>query len=81
MSALAVLDAAQVLRDYWCKYFASILVTNSVKNVDHVSGPGSTGYKGEDHKLGWRDVYDVTIRWRQISEVNAFLLKSDITAK
>lgn len=35
-----------------------------------VSGArSSAGKAGVEHEFGWRDVYDIAIRWRQFSEV------------
>lgn len=40
-----------------------------VGKLPKVSGAGSSWTAGKDHDFGWRDVYDLVIRWRQISEV------------
>eukprot|EP01126_Amoeba_proteus_P056613 TRINITY_DN7132_c0_g1_i2.p1 TRINITY_DN7132_c0_g1~~TRINITY_DN7132_c0_g1_i2.p1 ORF type:complete len:433 (+),score=77.31 TRINITY_DN7132_c0_g1_i2:2000-3298(+) len=58
MAGLATLEVAQVLYRYW------------YRGIDDVSGPSSSGHKALDHKFGWRDIYDIIVRWRQISEPN-----------
>jgi hypothetical protein len=40
-----------------------------VAGAANVAGKTSSGIK-HDHKFGWRDMYDISVRWRQISEPN-----------
>jgi len=57
MAGLAALEIAQRLRDFWFK---------GVKEE-----PGShSSSTNKNHTFGWRDVYDIVIKWRQISEPN-----------
>jgi len=58
-AGLATIHAAQVLRKYWIQR----------KNV-LVNGKSSTQKDGKDHTFGWRDLYDIIIIWRQVSEPN-----------
>lgn len=41
----------------------------AVKNDGEVSGAESSGSGGKAHTFGWRDIFDIAIRWRQFSEV------------
>jgi tetratricopeptide (TPR) repeat protein len=56
-AGLAALEVAQMLRAY--------LKTGSLT----VDGRASS-YTDQPHALNWRDMFDITVRWRQISEPN-----------
>jgi hypothetical protein len=55
MCGLAVLECAQTLKSVWAAGLA-------------VDGKVSSG-KREPHQFGWRDMFDICVRWRQLSEV------------
>eukprot|EP01126_Amoeba_proteus_P053955 TRINITY_DN6605_c0_g1_i5.p1 TRINITY_DN6605_c0_g1~~TRINITY_DN6605_c0_g1_i5.p1 ORF type:complete len:253 (+),score=45.10 TRINITY_DN6605_c0_g1_i5:101-859(+) len=57
MAGLATVHVAQVLRSYLFQG----------KKME--SGAGSSFTK-QSHQFGWRDVYDIIVKWRQISEPN-----------
>eukprot|EP01126_Amoeba_proteus_P048813 TRINITY_DN5665_c0_g3_i7.p1 TRINITY_DN5665_c0_g3~~TRINITY_DN5665_c0_g3_i7.p1 ORF type:complete len:397 (+),score=66.41 TRINITY_DN5665_c0_g3_i7:136-1326(+) len=57
MAGLAVVQVAQTMRDFW--FHGKITV----------QGSGSSFTKAV-HPFGWRDLYDIIVRWRQISEPN-----------
>eukprot|EP01114_Cavostelium_apophysatum_P012936 TRINITY_DN3022_c0_g1_i3.p1 TRINITY_DN3022_c0_g1~~TRINITY_DN3022_c0_g1_i3.p1 ORF type:complete len:752 (-),score=181.03 TRINITY_DN3022_c0_g1_i3:565-2820(-) len=57
MTGLSMLDLAQRLKELW------------KKNQTTVDGKSSSGSQ-EPHEFGWRDMYDVIIKWRQLSEPN-----------
>jgi hypothetical protein len=56
-AGLAALEVAQMLR----AYFKAGSLT--------VDGRASS-YTDQPHALNWRDMFDITVRWRQISEPN-----------
>lgn len=56
LCGLAVLEMAQILKKYWKKPFK-------------VDGKSSS-YKQSLHEFGWRDLMDITVRWRQHTEPN-----------
>lgn len=68
MAALATLDAAQRLKAFW---------KGERTTVD---GPGSS-LNQKPHPFGWRDVFDVMVRWRQISEPNDAVWWVDLLTK
>eukprot|EP00026_Physarum_polycephalum_P002160 Phypoly_transcript_02165.p1 GENE.Phypoly_transcript_02165~~Phypoly_transcript_02165.p1 ORF type:complete len:924 (+),score=154.83 Phypoly_transcript_02165:113-2884(+) len=60
-AGLAIIEIAQRLRNgIWKK---------TKKNSDLAPGPPSSLSKS-DHKFGWRDLYDIAVKWRQYSEPN-----------
>jgi hypothetical protein len=57
MGGIAAVEMAQVLRD---------VITGKLVQV---SGKSSSGDQ-TPHKFGWRDLFDIPVRWRQYSEPN-----------
>ena len=56
---MSVLELAQTMREVWRVGPKQVLVSGK-------SGSASTSA----HEVGWRDIYDIAIRWRQFSEVS-----------
>jgi len=55
MCGLAVLETAQTLRRLW---------------AERITVPGNTSSGNQAaHPFGWRDMFDISVRWRQLSEV------------
>lgn len=57
MAGLAILDAALQLRRYWAG-----------EQTQVAAGVGSGDPAA--HPFGWRDLFDILVRWRQLSEPN-----------
>jgi hypothetical protein len=57
MCGLAVIELAQRLKDLW------------IRGINQVDGKSSSG-NCHPHEFGWRDLYDILIKWRQYSEPN-----------
>lgn len=76
MFGLASLELAQLVRGHWDSVKAGgagAMVPNSGsstwKSVSGGSkGAGATG--AAEHPVGYRDIFDVAVRWRQLSEPN-----------
>ncbi|KYR01134.1 tetratricopeptide-like helical domain-containing protein (TPR) [Tieghemostelium lacteum] len=55
---LAIIEMAQTLREFW--------KSGGVMEVDGRSSSGQT----TPHQFQWRDLYDIGVKWRQLSEPN-----------
>ena len=58
-SGIAILQMAQVAQSYWnaCKTGEILYTHDNSKSATHIQ-----------HVFGWRDFFDVSVSWRQISE-------------
>eukprot|EP01012_Entosiphon_sulcatum_P042266 TRINITY_DN56241_c0_g1_i1.p1 TRINITY_DN56241_c0_g1~~TRINITY_DN56241_c0_g1_i1.p1 ORF type:complete len:907 (+),score=159.92 TRINITY_DN56241_c0_g1_i1:30-2723(+) len=57
MCGLAVLEMAQQVQRHWAGTLPPV--------------PGSySSMQTEPHEFGWRDLFDIVVRWRQLSEAN-----------
>ncbi|KAM9971524.1 hypothetical protein ACTFIW_011503 [Dictyostelium discoideum] len=59
---LSVIEMAQTLKKLW-------LSGNKKSNVFQMDGKSSS-VSTKKHTFGWRDLYDIGVKWRQISEPN-----------
>eukprot|EP00873_Tetraselmis_striata_P024599 jgi/Tetstr1/444863/TSEL_032705.t1 len=65
MAGLAIIEAAQALRQ--------AIDAHKIGTPLQVSNAGSSGVyedRSGSHEFGWRDMYDILVRWRQLTEPN-----------
>jgi len=60
MGGMGILELAQRLREFW----------GTKKMMNSAESKRSSGLNSIEHTFGWRDMYDVLVKWRQYSEPN-----------
>jgi tetratricopeptide (TPR) repeat protein len=72
MFGIAIVDVAQRLaRHAFARSAAAAASSSSAAASLLLDGRSSSGPShGVEHRFGWRDMYDVSVRWRQLSEPN-----------
>ena len=68
-AGLAILTIAQQLRKHWQK------IRDGPDSKNYLKVPGSASSDGSlsddhDHAFGWRDAFDVAVKWRQLVSAN-----------
>lgn len=76
MFGLASLELAQLVREHWDSIKAGgpgAMVPNAGSSTWQLPSAGENllrGTEAERHPVGYRDLFDVAVRWRQLSEPN-----------
>ena len=71
MAGIAVVEIAQLLSDYWFNSKSDYIVKQKCFTTNN----------GNEHQIGWRDIYDIAIRYRRYSEPNDFVWWVDLLTK